>query len=318
VCIPALIGMSVAYREYFDNSGGVQEKYHSRSETSDKKIAILRVEGTIMSGEGYERKQIERIRNDEKVVGVVLRVNSPGGTISGSDYIYHHLRAMCQERQLPLVVSMGGLAASGGYYISMAVGDQENSIYAEPTTTTGSIGVIFPHYDVSGLLAQYNIEDGSIVSNPRKQLASMTREMPPEHREILQKYVDDAFGRFRDIVLEGRPKFREQPEELDRLATGEIFTAQSALESGLVDKIGFLEDAIDRAAELAQVDPEKVRVIEYQSPLGLLDVLQAKSSGARPMSVDFNRAQLEATLLDMSAPRAFYLYTTLPYFVRSY
>ena len=104
-------------------------------------MAIITVSGVIVDGDGYVKKQIERVRQDEDVKAIVLRVNTPGGTVTGSDYILHHLNRLRAERKLPLVVSMGSVAASGGYYVSMAVGDQPQSIYAEPTTTTGSIGV---------------------------------------------------------------------------------------------------------------------------------------------------------------------------------
>ncbi len=125
-----------------------------------------------MEGDGFVKRQIDRVRKDAQVKAVVVRIDSPGGTVTGSDYIYHHLKKLREDRSLPLVVSMGSIAASGGYYIAMAVGDQEKSIFAEPTTTTGSIGVIVPHYDLSGLMARYDVRDDSISSHPRKQILS--------------------------------------------------------------------------------------------------------------------------------------------------
>ena len=126
-------------------------------------------------------------------MGVVLRVDSPGGTVTGSDYLYHHIKQLREELELPMVVSMGSLCASGGYYIAMAVGQGEDLIFAEPTTWTGSIGVVIPHYDLAGLLASWNVEDDSIASHPLKLLGSPTREMTAEDREILQQLVDDHF-----------------------------------------------------------------------------------------------------------------------------
>ena len=169
--------------------------------------------GVIMDGDGFVKQQIDRVRQDDMCKAVVVRVDSPGGTVTGSDYIYHHLKRLREERQIPLVVSMGSVAASGGYYVSMAVGDQERSIFAEPTTTTGSIGVIMPHYDISGLLKQFQIEDDSIASHPRKQLLSMTRPMSDEDREIIQDYIDDSFSRFKEIVKSGRPVCGAEEDE---------------------------------------------------------------------------------------------------------
>jgi protease-4 len=154
----------------------------------------------------------------------------------------------------------------------MAVGDQERSIYSEPTSTTGSIGVIVPHYNFSGLMKEYHVEDDSIASHERKQMLAMTKEMPPEHREIIQQYVNEAFGRFKDIVKSGRPLYRQQPEKLDTLATGEIFSATKAKENGLVDEIGFIEDAVDRALELAGLTKDDTKVVKYKRPVALFDL----------------------------------------------
>ena len=174
MAVTAILAMTAKYQEYFDSTGGIQEKFHSGSTSARSKVAIIDVSGVIGMSDDFVKKQIDRVREDENVKAVVVRVDSPGGTITGSDYILHHLTELKRDRELPLVVSMGSIAASGGYYVSMAVGDTPNTIYAEPTTTTGSIGVIIPHYDVSGLLARYDVKDDSIVTHPRNQLLIMT------------------------------------------------------------------------------------------------------------------------------------------------
>ena len=241
-------GLSYSLREYFDTTHGIQERYHSGTKHARDKIAVITVDGVILEGRGFVKHQIDRVRDDENVKAVVVRVNSPGGTITGSDYIHHHLAKLRQEKKVPMVVSMGGVAASGGYYLAMAVGDQPKSIYAEPTTTTGSIGVIVPHYDLSGLLTKFNVKDDSIVSHPRKQLLAMTRPVSDEDRKILQAYVNEAFGRFKDIVQGGRPVFRKAPQKLDELATGEIFTAGQAKK---FDEVGQLAHRRGRAGRCA-------------------------------------------------------------------
>ena len=147
-----LFRQSARYQAYFSPAGAPDEKYHSLSKSATKKVAIVDISGAILKTDGFIKKQIDRVREDEDVVAVVLRIDSPGGTVSASDYLYHHLKRLQQDedRKLPFVVSMGGLCASGGYYIAMAVGDEENVIFAEPSTWTGSIGVVIPHYDLSG------------------------------------------------------------------------------------------------------------------------------------------------------------------------
>ena len=281
---------------YYDTTGGMYEVFHSGSPSGDDKIAVLRLSGVIVDGSSF-KAQLDRVRKDPTVKALVIRVETPGGTVYGSDFIYHHLRKLVEERSLPMVVSMGSMATSGGYYVSMAVGEQSDVVLAEPTTVTGSIGVILPHYDVSGLLKRFDVEDDSIRSHPRKQMLSMTREMSDEHRQLLQANVDASFERFKRIVLKGRPKLRpdgwsEEADEYDGplplafdgrdLATGEIFSAQQALQYGLIDRIGFVEDAIDRAAELAGLDLSRTKVIRYRRPqpwLELPTIIKADGSG---------------------------------------
>lgn len=304
LCALILLVVMASTNDYFNNTGDITEKYVSGQKTATDKVAIISIEGVIMEGQGFVKHQIDHIKDDKNVKAVVVRVDSPGGTVTGSDYIYHHLKKLREEKGIPVVVSMGSIAASGGYYVSMAVGDQEKSIYAEPTTTTGSIGVIVPHYDVSGLMKEYDIKDDSIASHPRKQILSMTKEMPAEHREIIQGYVNEAFERFKDIVKSGRPKFREDPSKLDALATGEIFSATKAKDGGLVDEIGFVEDAVDRAMELASLSKDKTRVVKYKRPAALFDFGDVGSARSARRELDM--------LFELSSPRAYYLSTTLP------
>jgi protease-4 len=280
----------------------IEEKYHSLSRTATDKVAIMTVEGTILTGEGFAKKQIDKIRDDKNVKAIVLRIDSPGGTVTGSDYIFHHLTKLVAERKIPLVVSMGGIAASGGYYIAMAVGDEPNSIYAEPTTWTGSIGVVIPHYDLSGLMKEIKVSEDSVKSHRLKQMGSPFKEMTEEERAKFQGLVDDSFARFKEIVKKGRPYFRDRDAELTKVATGEIFTTNQALASKLVDKEGFIEDAIDRAIELAKLDKKETKVVQYKQPFGLLEGLFMKAN-AQPAGLDLK------ALLDLATPRAYYLCT---------
>ena len=310
LCLMALLSMTFKTRDYFNTTGGIQEKYHSGDKRADAKIAIIRVTGAIGRGDGYVKHQIDRVRADENVKGIVLRVDSPGGTVTGSDFIYHHLTRLREERQLPIVVSMGGMAASGGYYVSMAVGDQEKSIYAEPTTVTGSIGVILPHYDVSGLMEDYRVKDDSIRSHPRKQMLAMTRAIPDDHRALLQAHVNSTLDRFISIVKSGRPSLSEgeglRAGELD-LATGEIFTPDQAKTYGLIDEIGFIEDAIERVCEIQGLELSEVRVVKFDPPpslFGLPTISAASQHSSGPASL------LRA--LESTAPRTYFLCSSLP------
>ncbi len=214
---------------------------------------------------------------------------------------------------------MGGLAASGGYYVSMAVGDTPDTIFAEPTTWTGSIGVVIPHYDVSELLTKWDVVDDSIVSNPLKLIGSPTRKVDPElakkEKDILQTLVNQSFDDFKEIVKSGRPDFKQNPDKLDKLATGQIYSAKQAKNDGLVDQIGYIDDAVNQTIKLNlnSVNPEDVRVVKYAAPKGLLGSLIVGSSATSDLAALNRGPQLDlSALLDLTAPRAYYLCTWLP------
>lgn len=280
----------------------VEEEHHSLTRGAANKIAIITLEGAILEGDGFVKKQIDAVRADKKVKAIVLRVNSPGGTVSGSDFIHHHLTKLRQDRELPIVVSMGSIAASGGYYVAMAAGKEEGIIFAEPTTWTGSIGVIIPHYDVSQLMARWDIKDDSIKSHELKQMGSPTRAMSEKERELLKGLVDTSFDRFKEIVQAGRPKLTKA--QIEEVATGEVFATPKAIEKGLVDQAGFIDDAIDRARTLAKLEVADTEVVKYKAPFSLFGGLLGMQQQAR--SSDLQR------LVELTAPRAYYLFTWLP------
>jgi protease IV len=315
VCVMIIIGQNASYQKYFSPADAPQEKYHSLSKEAADKVAIIRVEGTILDADGFVKKQIDRVREDADVKAVVLRVDSPGGTVTASDYLYHQLKDLVKDRDIPMVVSMGGICASGGYYLAMAGGEQKTQqdvVFAEPSTWTGSIGVVIPHYDVSELLASWKVKDDSVASHKYKLMGSPTRSLSPEERaeerKLLQSLVDQSFERFKAIVVAGRPKLKENEADLKKATTGQIFTAEQAQELGLIDKIGFLDAAIERAVELAGKSTSDVRCVEYEAPPTALGALLGADSQLMPQ-----RSRLDlAGVLDLTAPRAYYLCTWLP------
>lgn len=291
-----------------DDEVRVKEKYFALNRHGASKVAIISIEGTILSGEGFFKQQIDHARddiNDGNLKAIVLRVNSPGGTIVGSDYMLHHLRNLVNDgkkAKIPIVVSMGGLAASGGYYVSMCVGDTPDSIFAEPSTWTGSIGVIIPHYNVVDLMKKWGIEEDAIASHRLKGMGSIARKMTPEEHDIFQKLVDEGFAQFKQVVQKGRPKLSSTA--LGELATGQVFTAEQAMKNGLIDKIGFVEDAIDRAIELAKLNKADVKVVKYKAEPKLSEILFGETQAQSSFDL--------AAILDTTTPRAYYLCTWLP------
>jgi len=200
---------------------------------------------------------LERARKDPEVRAVVVRVNSPGGTITASDVIYDEIRRYKADTGKPVVVQMMGLAASGGYYVSMA-GDR---VFANPTTVTGSIGVIFVGLNLTGLLEKLGVADQTLTAGARKDSGSWLRPMRSEERAQLQGVLDEMHARFKAVVVEGRPNL--DAARVDALADGRIYTAEQAKANGLVDEIGYLPDSIAYAASQAGLAPKQYRVVTY-------------------------------------------------------
>ncbi|HEY2881973.1 MAG TPA: signal peptide peptidase SppA [Pirellulales bacterium] len=312
-----------SYQRYMQTNPKIQERYFSLSKTATQKVAIISVEGVIMQSDGFAKWQIDQVRDDPDVKAVVVRVDSPGGTVVGSDYIYHHLKQLREEKKIPIVISMGGVAASGGYYISMAAGPTPDSIFCERTGWTGSIGVIIPHYNAGQLLESWRIVDDSVTSGPLKAMGSPTRLLTPEkaqqEHDVLQGLVDQTFAQFKEIVSEARPKLAANANDFAKATTGQVFTAQQALELGLVDKLGFIEDAIDRAIQLANLNAADVQVVKYEQPAGLFNGLLLGESGdnslasAAKTALNPGGGQLSVSaLFDLATPRAYMLWSWIP------
>jgi len=201
---------------------------------------------------------LTRAEKDRRVRGLILRVNSPGGTVTASDTIYQRLEAYQQRTKTPIVAHMMDLATSGAYYIAQAA----DRIVAQPTTVTGSIGVIMVRPGVEGLLTKLGIETTEIASGPYKGMGSPLRPLSEEEHRLFQGVIDDLYGRFLETVDAGRPRLDH--EQIRALADGRIYTAQQALSSGLVDEIGYLDTAIQRVKDAAQITD--ARVIMYTKP----------------------------------------------------
>ena len=224
---------------------------------------------------GLVRDYLARAEKDTAVKAIVLRIESPGGEIAPCQEILWEIEGVKETK--PVVVSMGGTAASGGYYIST----KADKIVALPTTMTGSIGVISQVMNVEGLLEKLGIEVETFKGGKYKDMYSGFREMTPEEEEIMQGMIDEYYEQFIDVVAEGRGLSKD---EVRNLATGQIYTGTEAKELGLVDALGGLDTAINWALELAGI--EVARVEYYQPPkitllslLGFANAIQARIAG---------------------------------------
>jgi protease-4 len=239
---------------------------------------------------------IDHVLKKDDVKGVLLVIDSPGGLVSDSHEIYHRLRKLAEKK--PIFISMKGLAASGGYYIAMG-GGPEAPIYAEPTTWTGSIGVIMPRYDASELAKKIGVAADSLATGPLKDTLNPLKQMTPEEKQVWETILDDSFQRFLTVIDEGRVKL--DLEQVRKLATGQVYTADQALKSGLVDVIGYEEDALEALTK--KLGLTQVRVVDYQTPKSLAETLLGASAVApSPPADPLSR------LLNSGAPRAMYLF----------
>lgn len=208
-------------------------------------------------------KDLEKLAEDDDVKAVVLRVNSPGGSAYASEQIWHAM--MNLKAKKPVVVSMGGYAASGGYYISCPA----NYIIAEPTTITGSIGIFGMFPDFSGLLTEkLGIKFDEVKTNKHAAFGTMSRPFNAEEMALLEQYIDRGYQLFRKRVADGR---KQSVEAIEKIAQGRVWLANDALKNKLVDEIGSLDKAIEKAAKLAKLS--EYHATCYPEPTNWFDAL---------------------------------------------
>ena len=286
-------------RFYYAGQTHPSERFHSGDISADDKIAVLKMSGVIMPP-FTERllTTIDAATEDDAVKGVLLQVDSPGGLVADSHQIYDRLQRLAEKK--PVYVAMKRMAASGGYYISMGAGP-ESRVFAEPTTWTGSIGVIIPRYNAAGLANKFGIKSDSLKTGEFKDSLNPFRDLTPREIEVWDKILDDSFGRFISVIARNRPLL--DATAVRALATGQIYTAKQALENGLVDEIGFADSALEALQE--KLGLSKARVITYYSQPSLIDFARGTAQAA-PQQTTLQ------TLLDASVPRAMYYCSWAP------
>jgi len=276
--------------------GGGTYKTILREGPRDSKIAVINVGGIIDGGQAEEvARQLDAARRDTAVKGIILRVDSPGGTISASDRIYKEVLDYRQELGVPAVAFMQGTAASGGYYASVAC----EKIVAEPTAITGSIGVVMMHFVFQNLLEdKLGIQPVFLTMGEKKDWPNSFRKPTQEELTYIRdRLLEPAYKRFVSVVQQGRQNVLA-PGEVEKLADGSIFVAEQALQVKLIDKVGYLDDAIAAVKALAGI--EAAQVIEYRRPFSLLGVLNAKSGPLPKLD--------RKTLFEFGTPQALYLW----------
>lgn len=254
--------------------------YFKEQSIAKDKIAVIYAAGEIKGGKGDDtyigekniRAALIKAREDDRVKAVVMRVNSPGGSALVSDIIWREVVLTKEEK--PVVISMGNVAASGGYYISCAA----NYIFADPTTITGSIGVFGVIPNVSGFMTKkLGITFDEAVTNENANFITINKAMTPYQREVVQNSVERVYESFIGKVADGRNMSKE---DVDRIGQGRVWSGTQALEIGLIDELGGLNAAIVKAAELAETDNYKLQSLPVQKdPIQqLLEDLTGQSS----------------------------------------
>jgi protease-4 len=215
-----------------------------------ERVAIVRIEGPIIDSKDTIDEITDYVK-DSSIKAIVLRIDSPGGAVAPSQEIYEEVRKAAVKKKI--VVSMGSVAASGGYYIASGA----SRIFANPGTLTGSIGVIMEIPNFSGLMNKVGVKTEVIKSGKHKDIASVFRGIGKEEREILQSALDNVHEQFITAVSEGRKMLID---DVRKISDGRIFTGEQALKVGLVDELGNLEDAVKASAKLSGIkgEPEVV------------------------------------------------------------
>jgi protease IV len=234
------------------------------------RIAVLEVDGVIMD-DAMLLRQLRRYRRDSSVRGYVISINSPGGVVGPSQSLYYELRRLRDEDGVPVVASIGGVGASGAYYIALGA----DSIFALPGSITGSIGVIMELPDASQLLDRVGVRVEVVKSAEHKDIGSPFRPISPGDREILGEMVQDVYDQFVSVVAEERQLSREAVEAV---ADGRIVSGRQALASGLIDGLGNLEDAISAAGRMAGLGPRPRIVRPPQPRATMLDLILGRAS----------------------------------------
>ncbi len=326
-------GLSLLGRASPESAASLSERYHSGKKTAADKIAIVRVEGVIMEGlNNFAEKQIDQAAEDGSVKAVVLRIDSPGGSVTESAELHRRLTRLrdgVPEKGTagkPLVVSMAGMAASGGYYIAMPA----THVYAEPTTLTGSIGVFASFPDVTGLSDKIGVDMTLVKRGAVKASGSPFRKMTDEEYAVWDDMIGHAYDNFLDVVTKGRgdrlkapltatvideqrevtfhpkdPKtemttsVKRKVHYTRQLADGGGWTADDALKFGLVDEVGTLDDAVKQAHDLAKLGDDW-KAVTYEHPSLLVELLGG-GQVRQPAPPD------AAKLSEAATPRLWYL-----------
>lgn len=309
--IKDLIGVSHDTKITLATSANIVSAYPKTSNKKDDIVAILYAEGSITSGSGRDGitdkryvKELENLKNDKKVKAVVFRVNSPGGSAFASEQIWKAVEDL--KKVKPIVVSMGDVAASGGYYISA----NASKIYAQPNTITGSIGIFGMFPNTEGLTSKVGLTFDNVKTHDLADFGDITRPMREDEKVLIQSYVERGYELFLKRCAEGR---EVSTDSINAIGQGRVWTGNQALAIGLVDEIGGIDDALSEAVKLAGLDDYSTA--SYPKPI---DFMQAffktkKDEFASQIVKDYLGIDYKAFELMKEIKQQDYLQARMPY-----
>ena len=294
--------------EYAESEVEPAERWHT-----SEKILLLDVDGIIMNTEissilidkestvAAVKERLMRAEKDKQIRAVVLRLNSPGGGVTASDIVYHELMAFKHKTGRPIVACIMDVGASGAYYIAMAA----DKVVAHPTAVTGSIGVMMRYLTFDGLMSRFGVDDVTFKSGEHKDMGSLFRPVSDSEKEIFQATVDDMYDRFVTVIDAGRPGLKR--DEIRRLADGRIYAATQAKAKGLIDQVGYLEDAITAAKGLAGIPDASV--VTYKRALSHKNNIYSKGGSTPQARGDVNLVNVDmGRLVTANQPMFMYLW----------
>lgn len=250
-------------------------------------IAVVEISGPIMDSKEII-KQFDRLEKNENIPGVLVRIDSPGGAVGPSQEMYQAVKRIKKTKKV--VVSMGGVAASGGYYIAVAA----HKIVANPGTITGSIGVLMDYANVERLLDFLKVHMEMLTAGKMKDVGSPLKPLTEEDRAFLEGILENMHAQFKKAVQEGRGL---EPAQMEKIADGRIFTGEQAKEAGLVDELGNQQDAVDLLAKMLEIEGEPKLVYPKKKRMNLLDILAAGDLDNRVLKMFYSLAERRALYL---------------------
>lgn len=278
-----------------------REQYISGDSFSNNKILVIDVRGIIIDGISTFSeiansevicKQLEQAQNDRSVKAIVLKLETPGGEVTAADTVYHKLQEVRSNGKI-VVSSMGSLAASGGYYIAAA----SDYIIANRLTLTGSIGVIIQAYNYHDLLNKIGVYTETYKSGAMKDMLDGSKIRSEQEKEVVQDMVQETYNEFVKIVAEGRKNLSIEKIKNTEIGDGRVFSGQKALELGLVDQLGYFDDAIKKAAEMTSIQ-ESYKVVYYMKKFSFYDVFSEFKAPDKSITVSIPGAKNWINLIE--------------------